>query len=319
VTTASCNGTRREGTAAFRGCAAGERLVVHGRQPQRRETCQSGVCSTGIALPNGTSCSDGNVCNGAETCQAGACVDGLAPNCVDPNPCTFDNCDPIGGCSNPPRPNGSSCDNDDVCDGVAACTNGQCIPGQPLLCGDQDPATVDGCDPASGCTSDFLVAGTLLNIRKTGLLRRSVKVKTADLLVVGAQVLGNGTAADPVLHGATVRIVPPLREPVRRRFTLPAVNWKYIGDAGENLGYRYRDRSTGAFIRSAQVKSGKPWKFAGKGDVGGPELDLDPSPVSVHLKLGIQRYCLRYGGEIKFEPFKKFRAEDAPAPASCTP
>jgi hypothetical protein len=317
-----CNGTSTcQGTVCTAGTPpANGSSCADGNPCNGAETCQGGVCTGGIALPNGTSCSDGNVCNGAETCLAGACVDGLALDCVDPNPCTFDTCDPISGCSNPARPNGALCDNDDVCDGVAACTNGQCIPGQPLLCGDQDPATVDGCDPTSGCTSDFFVAGKLLNIRKTGVLRRSVKVKTADLFVFGAQFLGNGTAADPVLHGATVRIVSTTPgSPFDGRFTLPAANWKYIGDAGENLGYRYRDRSNGAFIRSAQVKSGKPWKFAGKGDVGGPELDLDPAPVSVHLKMGVQRYCLRYGGETRFEPLKKFRAEDAPAPASCTP
>src|SRR5262249_42446217 len=71
------------------------------------ETCQAGRCTSGTpsncddgnpcttdscdpvlgcrhtAVVNGTSCSDGNLCNGAETCQAGTCTSGTAPNCDD--------------------------------------------------------------------------------------------------------------------------------------------------------------------------------------------------------------------------------------------
>jgi hypothetical protein len=143
-------------------------------------------------------------------------------------------------------------------------------------------------------------------------------VKTADLFVFGNQFLGNGTAADPVQHGAQVRIVSQNGPtPFDGRFNLPAQNWKYIGNAGENKGYRYKDRSTNAAIRSAQIKSGKPWKLAGRSDFLGPRLDVDPAPVFVHVKLGIQRYCMTFGGETTFVPLKKFRAEDAPEPASC--
>jgi hypothetical protein len=35
------------------------------------------------------------------------------------------------------------------------------------------------------------------------------------------------------------------------------------------------------------------------------------------VKLGIQRYCLSFGGETSFEFLKRFRAEDAPAPTDC--
>ena len=48
--------------------------------------------------PNGTSCSDGNVCNGAETCQNGTCTAGTALVCNDNNVCTTDTCNPSTGC-----------------------------------------------------------------------------------------------------------------------------------------------------------------------------------------------------------------------------
>jgi cysteine-rich repeat protein len=48
--------------------------------------------------PNGTSCSDGNACNGMETCQTGVCTDGIALVCDDGDPCTVDECLAGSGC-----------------------------------------------------------------------------------------------------------------------------------------------------------------------------------------------------------------------------
>jgi hypothetical protein len=41
-------------------------------------TGASVFCPSDLKVPNGTSCTDGNVCNGEETCQAGACAAGTA-------------------------------------------------------------------------------------------------------------------------------------------------------------------------------------------------------------------------------------------------
>lgn len=47
---------------------------------------------------NGTSCEDGDLCNGGETCQQGQCTSGQVPSCDDGNTCTTDSCDSQLGC-----------------------------------------------------------------------------------------------------------------------------------------------------------------------------------------------------------------------------
>jgi hypothetical protein len=39
--------------------------------------------------------------------------------------------------------------------------------------------------------------------------------------------------------------------------------------------------------------------------------------VDVDLAVGDTRYCLRFGGVTTFEPERKLRADDAPAPEVC--
>jgi hypothetical protein len=55
------------------------------------------LCDTCTGKPNGASCSDGNLCNGAETCQSGACTTGTPPPLDDGDAFTADFCDPIKG------------------------------------------------------------------------------------------------------------------------------------------------------------------------------------------------------------------------------
>jgi MYXO-CTERM domain-containing protein len=148
------------------------------------ETCQNGVCTSGPApdcndssvcttdtcnpstgcvhtpVSNGTSCSDGDVCNGAETCQSGVCRSFGGLDCSDSDPCTSDTCHPVNGCSNTPVPDGTSCDDNNACNGVDVCRGGVCIPGTGLNCDDANPCTADQCVPGTGCVHDAYPAGT---------------------------------------------------------------------------------------------------------------------------------------------------------------
>ena len=87
------------------------------------ETCSgsSAACPANVFVPNGTSCSDGDVCDGAEMCQAGACMPGTPLVCNDGNVCTDDACDPGTGCY--------FLDNTAPCSDGVACTSDVCSRG----------------------------------------------------------------------------------------------------------------------------------------------------------------------------------------------
>src|SRR5690606_26055730 len=98
-------------------------------------TCEPGVppelddgnpCTTGSCDPElgvvqtpvaaGTSCSDGNQCNGEETCNvAGSCEAGTPPVLDTSDPCVVFSCDPVAGVVQNPAPNGTSCDDGNAC------------------------------------------------------------------------------------------------------------------------------------------------------------------------------------------------------------
>jgi beta-glucanase (GH16 family) len=87
-----------------------------------------GVPSLCTGLPDGTSCSDGNLCNGQETCETGACVAGIPVTCEPLDSChVAGTCSPSTGlCSNPSAPNGTSCPTGNACDGEGTCQSGVC-------------------------------------------------------------------------------------------------------------------------------------------------------------------------------------------------
>src|SRR5262249_55215737 len=113
-----------------------------------------------VAVADGTSCADSTVCNGAEVCQAGVCQPGSPLNCDDGNPCTTDTCLPVSACQHTSLPNGAACPDATVCNGAETCLAGVCIAGTPLNCNDNNPCTLDTCDPVAGCRHTPVANGT---------------------------------------------------------------------------------------------------------------------------------------------------------------
>ena len=120
--------------------------------------CTSDSCSPSlgcrhVAVPDGTSCSDGNVCNGNEQCANGTCLTGVPLNCSDNNPCTLDPCDPTAGCQpHTPAGAGTTCSDNNACTIGDSCDgSGTCQPGGPRVCNDGRECTTDTCDPVRGC------------------------------------------------------------------------------------------------------------------------------------------------------------------------
>jgi hypothetical protein len=89
------------------------------------ERCDAtGQCQPGATPPAGTSCADGDVCNGDETCNGfGTCVPGTPPVVNDNNACTADACDATAGVTHTPLPDGTSCN------GSGTCSAGTCVGG----------------------------------------------------------------------------------------------------------------------------------------------------------------------------------------------
>ena len=112
--------------------------------------------------PPGTSCSDGDLCNGDETCDgAGSCQAGTPPTVDDGNPCTADSCDPATGVQHDPEPAGTACADGNLCNGDETCDGtGSCQAGTPPTVDDGNPCTADSCDPATGVQHDPEPVGT---------------------------------------------------------------------------------------------------------------------------------------------------------------
>lgn len=119
-------------------------------------TCDpvTGVCSN-PAKPNGTTCDDGNACTQANTCQAGSCVGGSNVVCSASDQCHDAGvCDAgTGVCSNPTKPDGTTCNDNNACTTIDACSSGACQGSSAPNCNDGNFCTTDSCNPATGCVN----------------------------------------------------------------------------------------------------------------------------------------------------------------------
>ena len=90
---------------------------------------------------------DAGPCTGAQC----PCVDDA--DCEDDNPCTKATCGDDQLCKITPL-DGASCEADDnVCTAGDSCKDAKCEPGPVKICDDGNSCTLDGCDPAAGCTA----------------------------------------------------------------------------------------------------------------------------------------------------------------------
>jgi hypothetical protein len=140
-----------------------------GRQvqcPTPSDPCKVSVCvpATGICetrdAPNGTPCEDGNLCTLNDTCQNGTCRAGSPRTCpTSTDPCKVNVCVPAtGNCVAQNAPNGTPCNDNNLCTTGEACQNGTCQGGTGKTC----PAG-QTCVPATGvcqCTTG-VTCGTI--------------------------------------------------------------------------------------------------------------------------------------------------------------
>ncbi|WP_146209753.1 hypothetical protein [Vitiosangium sp. GDMCC 1.1324] len=148
--TDTCQGGTCTGAAPVT-CAASDQCHDVG-------TCNpaTGTCSN-PAKPNGSSCSDGNACTRTDTCQAGTCTASSPVTCTASDQChDVGTCNPATGiCSNPAKPNGSSCSDGNACTRTDTCQAGTCTAGTPATCTASDQChDVGTCNPATGTCSN---------------------------------------------------------------------------------------------------------------------------------------------------------------------
>ncbi len=108
----------------------------------------TGLCPN--PRPDGTPCSDGNLCTTGDRCLAGRCqgepIDcSTSDGCHDPG-----ECDPATGLCPNPQPNGTPCDDGNLCTRNDQCQSSLCR-GTAIDCSQADGCHDPGeCDPATG-------------------------------------------------------------------------------------------------------------------------------------------------------------------------
>jgi len=107
-------------------------------------------------LPDGSPCSDSNVCTTGDVCMGGTCVGTPAPQgttCgVGAGTCVVGACDGAGSCQTSFLT--GPCDDGDPCTSGDTCSGGQCVGGPPTVCPPCEACySYSGCIPslAQGC------------------------------------------------------------------------------------------------------------------------------------------------------------------------
>jgi hypothetical protein len=131
----------------------------------------AGTCNTGTGIctdpikSNGTACDDGNLCTQTDQCQNGTCAGSNPKTCTASDQChDAGSCDPASGlCSNPPKTDGTTCDDSSKCTTGEHCVAGVCgSPTTTVTCSALDQChDVGTCDPGTGvCSNPVKTNGT---------------------------------------------------------------------------------------------------------------------------------------------------------------
>lgn len=116
---------------------------------------KTGVCSTPVMRPNGSSCDDKNPCTANDSCAAGTCKgspDPAVTTCPPPDGCHEAGvCSAAGECVAPKKADDTVCDDGNLCTLGDKCLAGVCT-GTPMNCAGtvSDPCKERRCVPESG-------------------------------------------------------------------------------------------------------------------------------------------------------------------------
>lgn len=119
------------------------------------------ACTTDSCVPENGHCRhvdviNGSPCDAPNLCYLGACTSGECVNqtpvtCEDDDVCTLNQCNEESGeCEFPAAPDGTGCDDGNLCTADDTCQGGVCTGGTETTCDDLDVCTVDRCEPTTG-------------------------------------------------------------------------------------------------------------------------------------------------------------------------
>jgi hypothetical protein len=149
-------------------CQAGTCYPGYPPNGDDRNPCTRDVClpTFGILhepLPDGTACPDADLCNGDEICRGGVCSPGPQLNCDDGDVCTVDTCSALAGCSNSRFPGCDPCVHEADCGDGNPCTDDFCNDGACINTLRLDGSSCTDDNPCNGdetCQSGTCTAGT---------------------------------------------------------------------------------------------------------------------------------------------------------------
>jgi MYXO-CTERM domain-containing protein len=147
-----------EGDSCASGTCSGTAVVCNDNNPCTEDTCDPDTGCKFTNLGEGVECNDGNDCSTGDRCTNGGvqgavrtCLATGGRSCNDNNPCTQDY---LADCSDTDctfEPITGSCSTGNLCLVGESCNGGTCGGGTEINCDDENPCTLDTCDPSVGC------------------------------------------------------------------------------------------------------------------------------------------------------------------------
>jgi hypothetical protein len=237
--------------------------------PFERTTCLApgGPCP---GQPDGTSCDDGDPCNGAESCQGGICQHGSPPA------------------------DGTDCGGADACHAAGTCQGGHCEAGAALADGTPCP-DADPCNGAESCQAGVCTAASGPAPLDVGSItvRGSALKLLGQVYPAGVPALSTTDATSLTLEaGTTVLFESTLTHPESDAFwqkSKPPGLFKYKDAGGTMRGL--------TLFQMKQKGTGYALKTKGRNDA---LLTLQGGAVAAKLMIGNECYaatvpCVRKG------------------------
>ncbi|MFO7181342.1 MAG: MYXO-CTERM sorting domain-containing protein, partial [Pseudomonadota bacterium] len=139
-----------------KGTCKGSPIGCNDNNPCTSDSCENGNCVF-EPVDDGAECDDQNGCTSGDQCKSGVCVGTGGPDCDDGNPCTKNSCSNSECSWDDLEPEGTPCVQENKCLVNTTCSaEGECTSDVEKDCDDNNPCTVDSCDPDVGCVHEPL-------------------------------------------------------------------------------------------------------------------------------------------------------------------